>query len=217
MKSTQSIHKTLNILYKEYPDAKCSLVFANIWQLLVATMLSAQTKDVNVNKVTAVLFNKYASLNDLAKAHEKDIAKVIFSLGLYKTKARNIKRAAIYLQEKFNGNVPDSIDELIKTPGVARKTANVVMTEGFKKPQGIAVDTHVRRIANRLGWVNSDYPKKIEKDLLSKVGKKYWQNFTNVMISHGRKICKSQKPLCEKCSIKEYCKYYLETKQSKSS
>jgi len=208
-----SINQTVGKLFQFYPNAKCALIYNTPWQLLLATILSAQTKDENVNKATAVLFKKYPTLKAITEADQTDIEKIIYSTGMYHSKAKNIINASKYLIEHFAGEVPGKMSQLIKIPGVARKTANVVLTEYFKTGYGIVIDTHVIRIATRLGWTTESDPIKIEQDLMGKISKKYWINFTNVLISHGRNICIARSPKCEICPVKDQCPYYTAIKR----
>lgn len=203
-----SVNQTVQKLFENYPDAKCSLIYNTTWQLLLATILSAQTKDENVNKSTSVLFKEYSSLKAISKANQEDVQKIIYSTGFYRTKSKNIINAAKYIIENYKGEVPSKMEDLIKIPGVARKTANVVLTEGFKNSHGLAVDTHVKRISKRLGWTASSDPKQIEKDLMCKISKKYWQNLTNVLIAHGRSTCDAKKPKCKMCPVNSVCPFY---------
>jgi endonuclease-3 len=207
----QGLNKVVGLLYQTYPKAQCGLIYHNAWELLLATILSAQTKDENVNKVTPILFSQYPTVNDIQKADQKDIRKIIHSCGFHRNKAKNIQKAADYIICNKNGEVPDSIEELIKIPGVGRKTANVVLAEWFKKAEGIVVDTHVKRVAYRLGWTESTDPKVIERDLISLCsicGQIDKLTISHVLIEHGRKICDAKKPKCESCPVKDYCKYY---------
>lgn len=179
--------KILNILKKNYPDAKISLNYSNNFELLIAVMLSAQTTDVAVNKVTPNLFKKYNSIKKFANADLKTLEKDIKSIGLYKTKARNIKATSKIILEKFNGKVPHSMSELLTLPGVGRKTANVVLSNGFNIIEGVAVDTHVRRLAFQLGFTKEKNPEKIERDLTKLFERKDWPFVTHLLIAHGRK------------------------------
>ena len=202
------MNQTVQKLFEYFPDAKCALIYNTPWQLLLATILSSQTKDENVNKVTPVLFKEYPTLKLIAEAKQADIEKIIYSTGMYHSKAKNIINASKFIIANFTGKVPAAIADLIKIPGVARKTANVVLTEYFKQDYGIVVDTHVIRIAHRLGWTKETDPLKIEFDLMEKIDKKYWRNLTNVLIAHGRTICIAKKPKCEICKINKFCKFY---------
>lgn len=194
-------------LIKMYPDAKCSLDFNTPFQMLFAVVLSAQCTDERVNKVTAPIFEKYKTAEDIAKIDINELEELIHSCGFYKTKAKNLKKTAQIILEEYNGKVPESIDELIKLPGVGRKCANVIMLEAFNKPQGIAVDTHCKRVSVRLGFSKEKEPEKIEKDLLKIIPFEYYKDVNHLFIWHGRNICTSQKPKCDKCKLKKYCEY----------
>lgn len=194
-------------LIKMYPDAKCSLDFNTPFQMLFAVVLSAQCTDERVNKVTATIFEKYKTAEDIAKIDINELEELIHSCGFYKTKAKNLKKTAQIILEEYNGKVPESIDELIKLPGVGRKCANVIMLEAFNKPQGIAVDTHCKRVSVRLGFSKEKEPEKIEKDLLKIIPFEYYKDVNHLFIWHGRNICTSQNPKCDKCKLKKYCEY----------
>ena len=176
------------------------------FELLIAVILSAQCTDERVNKTTPILFSKFDTPKDFASAELTDIEDLIHPCGFYKNKAKNIKATSIILLDKFNGEVPHTMEELITLPGVGRKTANVVMLEAFHNPQGVAIDTHAKRISNRIGFSKEKDPIKIEKDILNLFSKEYYYDINHILIWHGRNICKSQNPLCEKCSIKNLCK-----------
>ena len=199
--------KIIEILKKEYPDAKCSLDFSSPFEMLVAVCLSAQCTDDRVNKVTPELFRRMNTPREFANANIEEIEELIHSCGFYKNKAKNLKQAGIKIMNDFNGKVPQTIQELQTIPGVGRKSANVIMIEDFNMPQGIAVDTHCKRIANRLGFSSKDDPLKIEQDLLKVIPKEYYKDVNHLFIWLGRNICHSQKPECEKCVLKEMCKY----------
>lgn len=199
--------KIIEILKKEYPEAKCSLDFSSPFEMLVAVCLSAQCTDDRVNKVTPELFRKMNTPREFANANIEEIEELIHSCGFYKNKAQNLKQAGIKIMNDFNGKVPQTIQELQTIPGVGRKSANVIMLEAFNMPQGIAVDTHCKRIANRLGFSSKDDPLKIEQDLLKVIPKEYYKDVNHLFIWLGRNICHSQKPECEKCVLKEMCKY----------
>ena len=195
--------KIIEILKKEYPDAKCSLDFSSPFEMLVAVCLSAQCTDDRVNKVTPELFRRMNTPREFANANIEEIEELIHSCGFYKNKAKNLKQAGIKIMNDFNGKVPQTIQELQTIPGVGRKSANVIMLEAFNMPQGIAVDTHCKRIANRLGFSSKDDPLKIEQDLLKVIPKEYYKDVNHLFIWLGRNICHSQKPECEKCVLKE--------------
>lgn len=197
----------LEKLLELYPDAKAELDFTTPFELLIATILSAQCTDVQVNKTTAVLFKKYKTPQDFIQLSEDELGEMIHSCGFYNTKSKNILATCHILMGEYNGQVPDKIDELIKLPGVGRKTANVVVSNAFGVP-AIAVDTHVFRVSNRIGLANSDNVVDTEKDLMGIIDKEMWTKAHHLLIFHGRRICKARKPLCEKCPITEYCKFF---------
>jgi len=192
------------ILTKTYPEAKTALRFKNPLELLIATILSAQCTDVRVNMVTKDLFKKYKSTVDWAKADIKQIESDIKSTGFYHNKAINIKNASATIQNQYGGKVPDKMEELVKLPGVGRKTANVVLGNAFGKP-AIACDTHVIRLSRRLGLSENSDPVKLEFDLAEIVPKANWTIFSHTLILHGRNICKARKPDCYNCPISKYC------------
>lgn len=194
------------LLKKQYPDAKCSLDFNTPFEMMVAVMLSAQCTDERVNKVTADFFPKYNTPKAFADMPLEDIENLIHSCGFYKNKAKNLKLASQKILTEFNGEVPQTMEELMSIPGVGRKSANVIMLEAFNNPQGIAVDTHAKRISNRIGFSSAKEPQKIEQDLLKLFPKEYYYDANHILIWHGRNTCKSQKPNCENCCIKHLCK-----------
>jgi len=200
-----NIKEIIKILKKGYPDAKIALRFKNTWQLLVATILSAQCTDVRVNKVTPVLFKKYKTISDFAEAGLKEFEKDIHSTGFYKNKAKGIISSAKKILNEFNGKVPDTIEELTSLPGVGRKTANVILSSGFGIVVGIVVDTHVIRLSDRLGLTENKDPEKIEKDLMKIIPQEDWRVFSHLLILHGRKICVARRPLCAECRINKLC------------
>ncbi len=190
---------------KEIYEPKTALIFSNPWELLVATILSAQTTDKRVNMITKDLFKKYKSVKDYADVPLEELEKDIKSVNYYKTKTKNIKACAQIISEKYNGKVPDSMEELLKLPGVARKTANVVLSAGYGKNEGIVIDTHVFRLSHRLGLSNEKDREKLEFDLMKIIPKEDWKDFSFLLISHGRNICKAQKPLCSECILWDIC------------
>lgn len=195
----------IKILKKTYPEAKCSLNFNTPFELLVAVCLSAQCTDDRVNKTTPSLFSKYNTPEAFAKADINILETLIHSCGFYKNKAKNLKAASIKIINDFGGQVPQTMEELMTIPGVGRKSANVIMLEAFNKPQGIAVDTHCKRIANRLGFSKEADPSKIEQDLLKIIPKTYFKDVNHIFIWHGRNTCTSKKPKCSHCALKNYC------------
>ena len=194
-------------LVEKYPGAKCSLEFENPLQLLIATQLSAQCTDKQVNKVTPGLFEKLQTASDFANVDLGEFGNLIHSTGFYKNKAKNIQAACKIISGKYNGNVPSRMEELLELPGVGRKTANVVLSEGFGVP-GIVVDTHVGRIAKRLGLTNEDDPVKVEFELMKLLPDFEWKKFCHVLIEHGREICMSRNPKCKECVVSDMCDLY---------
>jgi endonuclease-3 len=191
----------------EYPDAKCALNYGTPEQLLFATILSAQCTDVRVNMTTPDLFRKYPSTKELAKAKVPQVEKLIKSINFYKTKARNLIAAAKMVQGEFKGELPLSIEELTKLPGVGRKTANVVLGDAFNQPHGVVVDTHVARLSNLIGLTEEENPVKIEIDLMKVVPQEKWTKFSHWLILHGRSICIARRPKCGDCVIRPYCDF----------
>lgn len=200
-----SIQKIISILEKDYPDPKTALDYKTSHQLLVATILSAQCTDVRVNLVTKILFKKYKKIRDFADANQEELEQDVHSTGFYRNKAKNIIVASKIIIDTFDGQVPDTMEQLITLPGVARKTANVVLSEAFGKQEGIAVDTHVIRLSNLLGLTESNDPKVIEKELMSVSERKEWGRISNLLVLHGRNVCIARNPKCEVCNIKELC------------
>jgi endonuclease-3 len=192
-------------LKKEYPEPKTALAFKTPFELLVATILSAQTTDVLVNKVTKNIFKKYRSVKDYADTSLEAFQKDISSINFYKTKAKNILGSARMIVESFNAKVPNTMDELITLPGVARKTANIILSNAFGINQGIAVDTHVKRLSYRLGLTKNENPVKIENDLMVITPKEEWGNLSHLLIFHGRKICQAKKPNHHECILFNIC------------
>ena len=200
----------IKILKQTYPEATCSLDFNNPFEMGIAVMLSAQCTDERVNKVTPMLFKKFKKPEDYLKASQEEIEQIIKSCGFYKNKAKNVLSYAKMVVEEYNGELPKTMEELIKLPGIGRKSANVIMLEAFNNPQGIAVDTHAKRIANRVGFSNKKEPTKIEEDLIKLIPKEYFKDVNHLLVYHGRITCDARKPKCEECTIKNYCKYYKE-------
>ena len=200
--------KIIKILKECYPDAKCSLDFETPFQMLVAVCLSAQCTDERVNKTTPELFKKYSTPEDFAKADVKDVEKIIKPCGFYKNKAKNLVNAGKVIVEKFDGEVPNDMEKLQEIPGVGRKSANVIMCEAFNDAEGIAVDTHCKRLSNRLGLSDKEEPTKIEQDLLKIIPKEYWKDVNHLLIYHGREVCIARSPKCENSQLKEFCHYY---------
>jgi endonuclease-3 len=203
----EEIKKVIDILLDLYPDAKAELNFSNPFELLIATILSAQCTDVQVNKTTKDFFKEYKTPEDYLTLTDEELGEKIRSCGFYKTKSKNILSTCRLLIEDFNGKIPDTLEELMTLPGVGRKTANVVISNAFSKP-AIAVDTHVFRVSNRIGLADSDNVLDTEKDLMENIDKEMWSKAHHLLIFHGRRICKARKPLCEKCPLTTYCFYF---------
>jgi endonuclease-3 len=193
------------LLEREYPRAKCALVHKNPLQLLVSTILSAQCTDARVNEVTKDLFRKYRNADDYASASRDTFEREIRSTGFYRNKAKNIISAAGLIAEKHYGRVPDNMEELIELPGVARKTANIVLYNAYGKNSGVAVDTHVKRVSHRLGLTGHKDPVKIEKDLMSLYHREKWGQLSHLLIAHGRNICRARKAICSDCVLAGLC------------
>jgi endonuclease-3 len=205
MKIQDRVTEILKRLRREYPEPETALNFMNPFELLVATILSAQTTDVHVNRVTESLFKKYKSVKDYADASPGTFQRDISSVNFYKTKAKNIQGSAKMVVERFNSKVPKTMDELVNLPGVARKTANIVLSNAYGINEGIAVDTHVKRLAYRLGLTKNEDPVKIEKDLMAITPKEEWGNLSHLLIFHGRKICQAKKPKHDECVLYDMC------------
>ena len=210
MKKTDIVN-FINILKQTYPDATCSLDFKNPFQITVAVMLSAQCTDERVNKTTPALFERCKTIEDFANIDIKELEEIIHPCGFYKNKAKNIKECAKMVLTKFNGEVPHTMDDLLTLPGIGRKSANVILLEAFGIAKGIAVDTHAKRVSNRMGLSLETDPEKIEQDLLKIFPKEYLKDINHLFVWHGRKTCDSRKPLCDTCTVKQFCKYYLKS------
>jgi endonuclease-3 len=192
-------------LARAYPEAECALVHSSALELLVATILSAQCTDVRVNQVTKDLFRRYRTAKDYAEADPRDLEQAIRSTGFFRNKAKSLRGADAVLVEKFGGQIPSTMEDLLLLPGVARKTANVVLGTWFGKASGVVVDTHVHRLTRRLGLTDEDDPKKIEKDLMALLLRKDWIDFSHRLIWHGRKVCNARKPKCDQCALASCC------------
>jgi endonuclease-3 len=192
-------------LRKEYPVLRSALNYRNTFELLVATILSAQTTDAHVNKVTGSLFNKYKTIDEYADAPLDQLRKDVSSVNFYNNKAKNIQAAAKMIRERFGSKVPKTMEELVLLPGVARKTANIILYNAFGISEGIAIDTHVKRLANRLELTTHQDPVKIEKDLMAITPKEEWGDLTHILISHGRQVCQAKKPMHDKCVLADIC------------
>jgi endonuclease-3 len=203
--SPEQVQAILAELRRLYPDAKCSLNFSNPLELLVATQLSAQCTDERVNLVTIDLFKKYQKAEDYATASQEELEQDIRSTGFYRNKAKNIRAASQRIITEFHGEVPHSMTQLLSLPGVARKTANVVLGNAFGIIEGVVVDTHVGRLVRRFGWTKNDDPIKVEQDLMRIIPREHWLDLSHQLIYHGRALCLARKPLCERCSIAPFC------------
>lgn len=195
-------------LKRTYPDAKCSLDFTTPFELVVSVMLSAQCTDERVNKTTPALFDRCKTLEDFINIDIKELEEIIHPCGFYKNKAKNIKLCAKQVLTKYNGVVPQTYEELMSLAGIGRKSANVIMLEVFGIAEGIAVDTHVKRISNLIGLSNSKEPEKIEQDLLKIFPKEFLKDINHLLIWHGRNCCIARSPKCDNCPITKYCKYF---------
>jgi endonuclease-3 len=198
------IETLISKLLDLYPDARCELDFRSVFELLIAVVLSAQTTDVSVNKATPELFRRWPDAAALAAAQPEEVEKVIRAIGMYRQKSRNITRLSEILIEEYRGEVPGSFDELVKLPGVGRKTANVVLSEAFGEDR-IAVDTHVFRLANRIGLCREDTPEKTEEALMKKISAGRRREAHHALIWHGRRICHARNPLCGDCGVSDIC------------
>ncbi len=203
--SRERVGRILSILKRTYPDAHCELTHSSALELLVATILSAQCTDVRVNQVTKTLFRKFRTARDYAGASLRELQKEIRPTGFYRNKARSLKGAARLLVGRHAGEVPSTMEELLELPGVARKTANVVLGTWFNEATGIVVDTHVARLAARLGLAREEHPVRIEKELMAIVPRKEWILFSHLLIWHGRRICHARRPRCGECPINALC------------
>jgi endonuclease III len=203
--SNPQVRKILEGLKKEYPDVTCALHHENPLQLLIATILSAQCTDARVNMVTPSLFQKYPTVGDFAAASPSDLEELIRSTGFFRTKTKSILAACQRILKEFGGKVPQSMEELLALPGVARKTANVVLGTAYGIASGVVVDTHVLRLSHRLGLTREKTPEKVERDLMKKIPKNEWINFSHRLIHHGRRICIARHPACERCVLEKVC------------
>ena len=197
--------KIIGILEKEYLHSRTALAFETPLQILIATILSAQCTDERVNRLTPALFKKYPDAEAFAKADRAELEKDIRPTGFFRNKAKSIIGAAAMLVSDFGGRVPDTMAELIRLPGVARKTANIVLSSAYRKAEGIAVDVHVKRLSGRLGLSKQENPEKIERDLMEIVPKKHWLDFNYLLVNHGRKTCPARKPKCPECKLVKLC------------
>lgn len=206
-KQKERYNKILDILETTYPDAHCELVHESPFELLIATVLSAQTTDKKVNQVTEKLFRKYNTPEAFAKLQQEELEKEIREIGLYKNKAKNIIALSNMILEQYNGEVPATMEELVSLPGVGRKTANVVLSNAFGVP-AIAVDTHVYRVSNKIGLAKGKDVTDTEEQLMKNISKERWSKAHHLLIFHGRRTCSARKPNCSECTINSYCKEY---------
>ena len=197
--------KIIGILEKEYLHSRTALAFETPLQILIATILSAQCTDERVNRLTPALFKKYPDAEAFAKADRAELEKDIRPTGFFRNKTKSIIGAAAMIVSDFGGRVPDTMAELIRLPGVARKTANIVLSSAYRKAEGIAVDVHVKRLSGRLGLSKQEDPEKIERDLMEIVPKKHWLDFNYLLVHHGRKTCQARKPKCPECKLAKLC------------
>jgi endonuclease-3 len=207
MNKKEKAIEILKVFDSLYPDAKCSLEYSSPLQLLISTQLAAQCTDARVNIVAKDLYIKYNDAEDFAYADIKELEQDIKSTGFYRNKAKNIKECCRILVDRYKEEIPNNMEELTALPGVGRKTANLVLYEVYGI-QGIIVDTHAKRLSNRIGLTENENPEKIEYDLQKIVPKERWADFCHFLVSHGRMVCKARKPNCDKCEIRQYCNYY---------
>lgn len=212
MKTKKEAQEIIKILKDYYPDAVCSLDFTSPFEMMVSVMLAAQCTDERVNKTTPNLFDKYNTPEKMVMISQEELENIIHPCGFYKTKAKNIIATSKILIEKYGGKVPENMKDLQSLPGVGRKSANVIMLEAFHNPQGIAVDTHAKRISNRIGFSNETDPEKVEQDLLKQIPKELYYDVNHLLVWHGRKICDARKPKCDVCPVSNYCKEYKKKK-----
>ncbi len=203
--SPEQVNAIISELRRLYPDAACSLTFSNPLELLVATQLSAQCTDERVNIVTKKLFQKYRSVEDFANVSQEEFEQDIRPTGFYRNKARNIRAASQRILAVYDGEVPRTMPDLLSLPGVARKTANVVLGNAFGIVEGFVVDTHIGRLSRRFGWTKNDDPVKVEQDLMRIVPRKDWLDLSHLLIFHGRAVCTARNPRCEKCTLAHLC------------
>jgi len=202
---TKRIREIIRLLRKHDPQSRTALEFRNPFEILVATILAAQCTDERVNRITPGLFRKYPAPADFARADRSELERDIRSAGFFRNKAKSLIGASRKIVEEFGGSVPDSMAALVTLPGVARKTANIVLSAGYGKAEGIAVDTHVRRLSQRLGFSREDDPVKIERDLMAAVPAEDWLDFNFLLVDHGRAVCQARKPRCPECFLRRLC------------
>jgi endonuclease-3 len=201
----ERVKDILNRLDERYPNVRCALHHNNAWELVIATILSAQCTDVMVNKVTPVLFQRYPTPQAMAAATPEELEPILRPTGFYRNKAKSVVGASRAIVENFGGNVPDEMDKLLTLPGVARKTANVVLGSWYGKAVGVVVDTHVHRISRRLELTRADDPKNIEQDLMKIIPQNHWINYSHQIIHHGRALCIARRPKCAECPLENIC------------
>lgn len=197
--------KIVALLKKQYPNAKCSLDFGTVHQLMVATILSAQCTDERVNMVTPALFERFKTVKDFAEANTEELEQLIYTTGFFRAKAKAVKQSAQQLMEKFGGEIPQTLGYLVTLQGVGRKTASVIMGAGFGIAEGVVVDTHVGRISRKLGLTRKNHPAKVERDLMALIEKEDWIAFSHLLIYHGRAICVARSPKCGECPVRKLC------------
>ncbi len=202
---SQKVQFIIKTLSKIYPNPQTPLYHNNIFELFVAVVLSAQMQDARLNKILPEFFKKYPDPQSIANADISKLEQALKSVNYYKTKAKHLKQACQIIIKEFDGKVPNNLKDLMSLPGVGKKTANVILNEGFDIPSGIVVDTHVKRVAFRLGLTKNTEPKKVEEDLKKLVPQKYWRDFSLWLIFHGREVCTAKNPKCDKCPLKEIC------------
>lgn len=207
MNKKDKVLQIINVFDELYPEALCSLEYNSPLQLLISTQLAAQCTDARVNIVAKDLYLKYKTAQDFARADIKELEEDVKSTGFYRNKAKNIIACCKILVDKYNGDIPDNMEELLELPGVGRKTANLVLYEVYGV-QGIVVDTHAKRLSNRIGLTKNDNPEKIEYDLQKIVPKSRWADFCHQLVFHGRQVCKARKPECDNCEIRQFCNYF---------
>lgn len=206
--SQSQVKETIDTLKTEYPDAHCTLTHKNPLQLLISLILAAQCTDKMVDKITPYLFAKYKNVRDFAEAYMEELMDIIKPTGFYRNKAKNIIQCCQKLLMYFDGKVPQTMEELTSLPGIGRKSANIILTDAFGIVEGIAVDTHVKRLSKRIGFTSEEEPEKVEKDLLKLLPREDWRYFNHLLVFHGRNICKSQNPQCHICRINHICRYF---------
>ncbi len=209
----QNAKKIIDILKSTYPDATCSLDFTTPFEMVVAVMLSAQCTDERVNKTTPILFKRCKTISDYVDIDIKELEDIIHPCGFFKNKARNIKLCAKQILDNFNGVVPNNMEDLLTLAGVGRKSANVILLEVYGIANGIAVDTHAKRISNLIGFSDQKEPEKIEQDLIKVIPKEYLKYVNHLFVWHGRNTCIARKPNCEDCTVKNFCRFYLKSKE----